>query len=225
MIHRYLHDIMTDGVAAIKANPAILDDLFQDNYVLVSEEAQSIRDYFVAKGMSISGGYPRQSTSWPALNIVLGEEGEIEGVLGESGGLALGDEDEDAPPDPNEGAELLVSIWAHQYRLIITTEHPDVTAYYYEIVKFIMLGSMRSLMDDGCFEFEFSGNELAPNPPYFPENLFSRQLVFKCQRELQRYDRALQRLRATRVSGIHVDKEASLRDVGEVKTNVTPYTE
>jgi hypothetical protein len=225
MIHRYLHDILSEGVAAIKANPGILDDLFRDNYVLVSEEAESIKQYFVDKGLAVKNGYPRESTVWPAVNIVLGEEAETDSVLAESGGLVMGSEDPDAEIDPNVGAELLASIWAHQYRLIITTEHPDVTAYYYEIVKFIMLDGIRSLMDDGCFEFEFSGNDLAPNPPYFPEHLFSRQLVFRCQRELQRYDRALQNLRATRVSGIHVDKEASLRDVGEVETNVKPYTE
>lgn len=219
MIHRYLYDILSDGVATIKANPVILEELFQDNYVLNTDEAESIKTYFLAKGMSISNGYPRQSTVFPALNIVLGEEGETEGVLGDSGGII------DEEDNLDSGSELIVSIWSHQYRLIVTTEHPDVTAYYYEIVKFIMLEGIRSLIDDGCFEFEFSGNELAPNVQYIPEHLFARQLVFSCQRELQRYNRAAKLLRITTVSGIHVDKEASLRDVGDVDTNVKPYTE
>lgn len=219
MIHRYLYDILTNGIQAITDNPLILDELFQDNYVLVSDEAASIKEYFIAKGLNIYNGYPRQDSVFPAVNIILGEEGEEEEVIGDSGGI-ITDE-----TDPNYRSDIFTVIWGHTYRLLISTEHPDVTAYYYEIIKFVMLEGIHILIDDGCLNFQLSGNELAPDPRYLPEHLFARQLVFKCQREFQRIDKVSKMYRAVSISGIHVDKEGSLRDVGDVKTNVEPYTE
>lgn len=219
MIHRYIHTILTEGIAALETDPKIIDELFQDNYELVSDEASTIKQYFIAKSCNVYNGYPRTNTDYPSVNIILGEENETEHVIGDSGG-DITDED-----DPNYLAEILTAIWGHTYRLLVVTEHPDVTAYYYEIVKFIMLEGFDSLVDDGCFEFELSGNELAPDPRYIPEHLFARQLVFSCQREFQRMGRARQLYRAASVSGIHVDSSGSPSDVGDVQTNVTVYTE
>ena len=219
MIHRYLYDILTDGIQAITDDPLILDELFLDNYVLVSDEAVAIKDYFLANGLHIYNGYPRTDTVFPSVNIVLGEEDEVEAVIGDTGGT-ITDE-----TDPNLGAIIMTAIWEHRYRLLVMTDHPDVTAYYYEIIKFIMLEGMHDLVDDGCFEFRLSGNELAPDPRYIPEHLFARQLIFQCQREFQRIDKAAKRFRISRVSGIHVDRNASLREVGDVQTKVIPYVD
>lgn len=219
MIHRYLHTILTEGIAALKDTPKVIDELFQDNYELVSDEASTIKEYFIANGCNVSNGYPRRNTEYPTVNIILGDEAEVEHVIGDTGG-DITDED-----DPNYLAEILTAIWEHTYRLIVITEHPDVTAYYYEMIKFIMLEGFGELVDDGCSEFQLSGAELAPDPRYIPEHLFARQLVFSCQREFQRMGRARQMYRAARVSGIHVDSSGSASDVGDVETNVTTYTE
>ena len=219
MIHRYLHDILTEGIAAILASPLILDELFQDNYELVSTEAAAIKTYFTTNGFNVHNGYPRTDTKYPSINIILGDEAEVESVLADTGG-DITDEN-----DPNYKAEILTAIWSHTYRLLVMTDHPDVTAYYYEIAKFILLEGFHDLIDDGMFEFELSGNELAPDPRYIPEHLFARQLIFSCQREFQRIGRARQRLRGGSISGLHVDSSGSKEDVGDVKTNVTTYVE
>jgi hypothetical protein len=223
MIHRYIYDILTSGVTTILANPDILDVLFEENFELVSDESDAIKKYFTDNGCNIYNGYPRKTTEFPSVNILLGEENEIEHFIGDSAGLI---EDEN---NSDYRAELYSSIWDHAYRLLIMTEHPDVTAYYYEIIKFIMLEGLNTLVDDGCFEFGFSGNELAPDPRYLPDHLFARQIVFRCQREFMRIDKAskLFRIGTTpdKVSGIHVDSSGSPSDVGNVKTNVTTYTE
>lgn len=219
MIHRYLFDILTSGIAAIKADPSTIDELFQENYVLVSEEADAIKQYFLSHDFKVYNGYPRTTSEFPSIHIILADEAEVESVLGDSGGI-IKDE-----TDPNYQAEIITDIWEHKYRLMIVSEHPDVTAYYYEIIKFIMLEGFDYLTEDGCFEFKLSGMELAPDPKYLPEYLFVRQMVFECQREFQRINKRAKWERIRSVSGIHVDKAGSLSEVGDVKTNVKPYTE
>ena len=219
MIQRYLYDLLTQGIEEAKTDPYLLEDLFQDNYVLVSGESVAIKTYFEAQGLNVYNGYPRTDAVFPAVHIILGEENEDEHVLADSGGI-ITDE-----TDPNYQAEIWTSIWNHTYRILVTTEHPDVTAYYHEIVKYLMMDRIDVLLDDGCFNFHLSGNELAPDEKYMPEHLFARQLIFSCQREFQRINRPARDGRIRAVSGIHVDKNASNYDVGDVKTNVVPYTE
>lgn len=217
MIHRYIYNILKDGVQAITETPDILDELFQDNYELVSEEAEAIETYFLANGLNVYNGYPRKDTKFPSISIILGEENETEHFLNDSAGLIT---DEDSP---NYRAEIFASMWKHSYRLLVITEHPDVTAYYYEIVKFIMLAGQDILADDGCLDFHLSGSELSPDPKYLPEHLFARQLIFSCQREFQRINRNSRLFPIKSVEGIHVDSQGSPSDVGDVKTNVTTY--
>lgn len=217
MIHRFIHDILTNGVEVLQADPSILDELFIGNYELVSNEADTIKEYFIAHGFNVYNGYPRKDEKFPAISIVLAEEGEVEHLVGDSAGLITD------PTDPEYRAEILASIWGHKYRMLIMTEHPDVTSYYYEIAKFIMLEGLDVLVDDGCWEFQFDGSELAPDPRYMPEFLFARQLIFSCQREFQRIDSASKQFRSASVGGIHVDSSGSPSDVGGVNTRVTTY--
>ena len=219
MIHRYINDLLKDSIAAILANPVILDDLFQENYELVSDESDAIKQYFADKGLNVINGYPRQNTDFPSVCIILGDEAENEHIMGDDAGFI------DDETDPNYGMELNSSFWDHAYRLLIITEHPDVTAYYYEIVKYIMADGQDSLGNDGCFAFHMSGNDLAPDGRYLPEHLFARQLIFKCRREFQLIVRDGPIRTGLSTEGIHVDSSGSPSDVGSVKTNVTPYVE
>lgn len=219
MLNRYIHDILTTAIEAITADPTVLDDIFQGNYELVSEESEAIKTYFEEHGFNVYNGYPRKNTEFPAVNIIMSEEAEVEHVMGDTAGL-ITDE-----TDPNYGKELITSFWDYAYRLMIITEHPDITSYYYEIVKYIMVDGQDTLVDDGCFEMHMSGNELAPDPRYLPEHLFARQLIFKCRREFQFIERNSDMGVGRTVAGIHVDSSGSPSDVGSVETNVTPYIE
>lgn len=219
MIHRYIYDVLTTGIATITAEPEYLDDLFDENYQLVHDESVAIKEYFANKGFNVHNGYPRTNTEFPAVCIILGDEAESEHVIGDTGGK-ITDED-----DPNYGLEIITSFWDCAYRLMVITEHPDVTAYYYEIVKYIMVDAQGCLINDGCSDFHMSGNELAPDARYLPEHLFARQLVFRCKREFQFIYRETDMRDIRSVDGIHVDSSGSSGDVGNVKTNVTPYIE
>jgi hypothetical protein len=220
MIHRYISELIKGSIEAITQDPVLLDDLFAGNYELVTSEADAIKAYFAREGLNVVTGYPRNTTEFPAVCIILGEESQDEEVIGDTGGF-IDDED-----DENLGKEIYTSFWNHSYRLLIITEHPDVTSYYYEIVKYILAYGQKSLEKDGCLNFHMSGNDLAPDPRYLPDHLFARQLTFRCEREFQLIIRDSDlRYGGLRVSGIHVDKGGSKNDVGSVNTGVKPYTE
>lgn len=220
MIHRYIGELIKNSIDAVLENPVLLDDLFAGNYELVTTEASAIKEYFAKNGLNVVTGYPRNTTEFPAVCIILAEEGQNEEVVGDTGGFIDDEEDQ------NLGKEIYTSFWNHSYRLLVITEHPDVTSYYYEIVKYIMAYGQKSLERDGCFDFSMSGNDLAPDPRYLPDHLFARQLVFRCGREFQLIIRDSDlRYGGLRVSGIHVDSGGSQSDVGSVNTGVKPYTE
>jgi len=217
MIHRLLHTIMTAGIATIEDDITVLDDLFERNYVLEDSEVEAIKEYFLDHPPEIINGYARQDSNFPLIAITLATEGESETFLADDAGPVL---DEDSP---YINSDIASAIWSHTYNFLVYTDHPDITVYYYEIVKMILLGGFPVLIDDGCFDFSMNGGDLAPDPKYLPQHLFGRQLTFSCQRELQILDRNSRFLKAFRLDGIYVDSSGSSSDVGDVKTNVTTY--
>jgi len=219
MLHRYLHELLTIGIQKMKDDSRLLDDLFERWYALDDSEVDAIKQYFAAKGLNVANGYARRDAKFPLVTITLGAEGETDSFLGDSAGqiTTMGDD---------YGADLLASLWQHTYNLTVFTEHPDVTAYYYEIVKSILIAGLQFLVTElNLFQFKISGMDLAPDPQYVPEHLFVRQLTLTCQREFQRIDRESLLAKAFGISGIHIDKSGSPSDVGGVKTLVTFFTE
>lgn len=217
MIQRYLYSLLTTGIETYQADEALLDDLFEELYELESSEIQAIKTYFQSKGLRVVNGYPRRTTDWPAVAIILAGESEFEPYVGNYAGII----------DDGElmGAEIEGSIWRHNFQLPVATEHPDVTAYLYEMIKSILFAGLQTLLNLGCFQFTFEGADLAPDTRYMPEQLFVRQLTFGCSREFALIDRQSRLGKAFRVAGIHVDSAGSPGDVGGVKTLVEPYGE
>ncbi len=219
MLHRLLYDVLTSGIAAITDDITLLEELFNEHYGIEATETAAIREYFENKGFNVINGYARRDSEFPLVSIVLAGENETTPVIGDDGGIVY-----DAG-DPFIGADIESMFWEHVYHLYVYTEHPDMTAAYYELVKSILLGGLDTLTEDGSFQYHVSGMDLAPDPRYVPEHLFVRQVTFKCTREFQRVDRDSRLSKAFAVAGIHIDKSGSPRDVGGVKTLVTTYTE
>lgn len=219
MIHRYIHEILTTGVAAYQADTRLLDDLFRELYELDETEIAAIKTGFLAKGLNVYTGYPRLDAKLPFVSIILAQESEAEAFIGDYAGIITED------GHTLYGADVEGSIWDHVFHLPIVSEHPDVTSYMYELVKTLLLVGLRFLVDQECFQFSFSGMDLAPDPKYIPEHLFVRQLVFSCQRQFSRIDRDSRLTKAFQVAGIHIDSSGSPSDVGDVETLVTPYAE
>jgi len=218
MIERYLYAALQSGLAEIKSNNSILEDLFSDLYELIPTEVAGIKTWFNAQTPKVIHNYSRMDQEMPIYSIVLDSESEDESVIGDSAGII------EDPDDPNFGADCDTAIWKHQYSIMCISEHPDVTLYMYEIAKSILLAALPQLVDVGLFEGSLSGQDLAPDPRYVPEHLFVRRLGFGCNSEFLQTNKLSKLSKAFKVGGIHIDKNGSPSDVGDVKTNIGLYT-
>jgi hypothetical protein len=217
MIQRYLIDLLKDGFDAITADPLLLDDIFLENYGLAKAEVDTIKLYYAAHPVMLVNGYSRQDNKYPAIAITLGNEGESQTMLGDDAGMV---DDEGGLLDH---CDINSAIWEHTYLLTVISEHPDVTAYYYEMAKTILLAGLEVLIEKGLASIKMQGQELLLDPTYMPEHLFMRQIIFTCERELQQINRDSRLSKAFRIGGIAVDNSGSPSDVGGVKTNVSIY--
>ena len=217
MIQRYLFTALKNGIDQINADPEIITDLFT-NFDLTTTEIEAIKTWFAATPPEVHHGYARVDTKFPSYHIILGSENESDHVLGDEGVMI------DDPEDENFGADVKTTIWEHNYQVLCYAEHPDATTYMYEIAKTILIVNAHSFFTEAGLFFQYiSGMDLAPDPRYLPENLFGRQLTFKCKREFCRVDKDSAAGKAFQVSAIHVDKSGSPSDVGGVKTKVTLF--
>jgi len=217
MINRYLKTILENGITSISNDLTLLDELFSYNFILEDGELTSCKSYFSTNGFNVVNGYPRSDSKFPLVAITLLSDRESDYVLNNDAGVL------DDIPEEYTDMDLKTTIWEYMYQLFVYTEHPDITAYYYEIIKFILLENIDTFNDLGCFNLSLSGSEMAPDLRYLPEHLFSRQLTFRCNSEFTRFDRNSKVSKAFKVTGIYIDKNASKQDIGDVKANVTTY--
>ena len=216
MIQRYLYTALTVGIEAITNDLRILEDLFIKNYGLSVEEVEAIKTAWTAHTPNVSHNYPRMDSQFPLYSIILSNEKETDHYLGDMAGQI---EDE---KDPELGTDILSALWSHSYQIWVSTEHPDLTIYYYEIAKSIILGTPFESAYD-LFELSISGADLLPDPRYMPEHLFIRQITFGCSREFQRLDLTSRFAKAWKVGGIHVDRSGSSGEIGDVNDSITTY--
>lgn len=219
MIERFLYTALVQGRDAITNDLTLLEPMFGDNYGLNNEEVATIKTYWEQHPPKVVHGYALATHTFPLWSIVLGAENEQEKFIGNEAGVCLD------PDDPDYLADLKSTIWKHSYRILIYAQHPDITLYYYEIAKRIILLANDYFVEQNVAEIDLAGRDLIPDPKYLPEHLFVREMTFTCERELLQVDRDSRLSKAFAVSGIHVDKSGSPSDVGGVETRVTPYTE
>ncbi|MFA4944444.1 MAG: hypothetical protein WC789_07060 [Lentisphaeria bacterium] len=220
MIHRLVHQVVKTGMNAFLADARMVDDLFTELFALPVEEVESIRTYLQSHTLRVVNGYPRVDVNPPLVAIILSQEGEDEHFLGYLAGMV----DEDGDP-AMRGAEVQGSSWKHTFQLPVVTEHPDVTAAYYEALKTVLIAGIPTLVEGGCWGFQLSGAELAPDPRYIPEGLFVRQLTLSLNAPFLYFNRASALGKAFQVSGLHVDRSGSPSDPGAVKTNIGVFAE
>jgi hypothetical protein len=217
MIQRYIYDIISQGVASLVSDTRVLDEIFDENFCLDDTEVAAIKTYVANHPLTVVNGYSRTSTKPPICAITLMSENEGEQVLGNAG----------FPVEDGiyAGADVEATFWDSQFGITIFSENPDITAYYYEIVKQVLFDGYAVLQRLGCFAFKMSGADLAPDPQYDPEHFFARQITFNVSRERRRtrYDSLIGK--GFKVAGLHVDSSGSPSDVGNVQTLITTIEE
>lgn len=210
MIERFFYTVIKEGMAKLRDRPSLIDYLF-DQYDLGDTEIAAIKKAMVDLHPTVKHQYARLDDTFPVISIVLTGEDESDHVIG------------DYAMQEDDGTEVYTSFWKHRYDFLIYTENPDHTLYLYEMTKAIVIA--QDLGAAGIFETHFSGGDVAPDPRYVPEHLFVRRFSVEGQREFYSADPDSALGKAFKVRGIHIDKSGSPRDVGGVKTLVTPYSE
>jgi hypothetical protein len=217
MIQRFLYTALVDGIAKFTADPTLFDHLFLDEegYGLSETEVDAIKQLWDEKPPNVNHGYAPRELEMPSWNIILSNENESATWLNNDVGQV------DTIGDDDFGVDIKGSQWTHRYDLLIYSEHPDATQYYYEVAKSILLVSNDYFVEKALYDIDISGADLAPDRRYLPEHLFARRITFSCNRVFERLDRDSRFQKAFRVSGIHIDRSGSPSDVGDVKTLVT----
>jgi hypothetical protein len=215
MIQRTLFNILKIGIDEITRDISILEDLFIEQHNLESAEVASIVTLWKAKPPNVIHGYADADSKFPLYAITLLGERETDKFIGDSAGDVMDENDPDFPGEQNS------SIWRHEYAIWVYSDHPDVTSYYYEVAKHVILTAGPIFIQNFIMDIDVAGMDMTPDPRYLPSHLFVRQLKFSCKRELLRVDPESKLGKAFKVSGIHVDSSGSPSDVGGVKTNVT----
>lgn len=216
MIQRFIFRAMKQGIDAITADPSLLEIIFE-NFELEEGEIESIKEQWISKPPHIRHGFARSDDEFPLFALVLVNESEVETVLADDGGIV------EDPEDPLYGADIRTSFWKHNYNILVFTEHPDVTLYWYEVAKSIILEA--GFYDVGIYDLQLSGGDITPSPEYIPSHLFVRHLTIEVSREFKRIIHTSRLGKAFKVSGIHIDRSGSPSDPGPVKTLLVPYVE
>ena len=214
MIQRLLYRRIKEGLEIIQNDLTILDQIFVDLYELSQEETDQIKIAFTGKPPNVIHGYAPTESDFPLYSIVLQNERETDTYLSDDAGMLDDTEDE------RFGTDLYSSLWESTFHILCYTEHPDLTVYYYEILKSILISA--DFTSWGVVDYDMSGMDLMPDPRYIPEHLFARVLVFNGKYEFLRYGYQSKLGKAWRVRGVHIDKSGSPSDVGNVKTLVDP---
>lgn len=179
MVERVLYAVLKTELERLSA-PANVDDLrrvFRHVFDPLAGDAE--REEYVthlrSRPPTVVLGYPRTTAQPPIVAITLGEEEE------EDSSASLGDFiGESLPGEAGEATEYLGVHFRQTFHVYCFSDHPVVAAYLYHVVKLILLGAKKFLIQAGVVDPRLSGGELAPDEDFTPEDWFSRVVRVTC---------------------------------------------
>ena len=191
---RSILTLLQTGVTAILGDldvsapgETVLDDILR---TLDDAEKAKAREYFKEHPPSVIQGYPRIDAPFPLYAMTLTSDNEANRYLG------VGEHDEPSGfgSDDSEaiGAKDRVEFnqWTKaSFTIFVYTEHPDLCAWYYRILRRICNVGIRFLTSEGLDNATIAGAELAPDPRYTPDNLFVRRLTLTVEYDEEWNDR------------------------------------
>jgi len=194
-------------------------------------EAEKVRAYFVgdaqavppeeARPPTLSHGYPKQGGPFPQYALTLQGDRDSTFWIGDDGPALTDDElavlDEDSAPGDGKAVRV-----TYTYAILTITQHPDVTLYYYALLKRMVRSQIRNLIKDGLDNIQLSGADMAPDMRYLPHDVFARVLTVTLDADELWVESVEGGTRGTTVSGIHVnDGESVTTGIGSVVATVT----
>ena len=167
--------VLTQGVDAISADPDLLAPILAD---LSANDLASIKSYWTDHRPTVLSGYARSEGPFPCFAVTLTSEQIAQDYVGAGQAVLLGS----AIPAEKVGTQFKRRVTG-LYGIHIYAEHPDVCACYYRVARRIMNVGMWRLLQGGLNEPVLTGEDLAPDPRYHPDNLFVRRLSLTVEYE------------------------------------------
>jgi hypothetical protein len=244
MAERRIYEVIQDGLQVFKDNPAALERWALEMLELDAEEAAKLRLYFAggtnpddgetieARPPILVHGYPRVDGPFPCWAMTLGAETIEQDYLGKDAPFLDSDGEKFYNAETGEVVDPKARRLTYRYEVLVITDHPDITVYYYHLLKLILMSNQTSLEAADVEDFAFTGADLTPDPRFLPPDVFARVLTITVSGD----EVWCEDLRATygrSVSGIAVadavDSEGRGITAGDdeasVRALVTPYTE
>ena len=238
MVERRLYRIIEAGLDWFKADDGQRFERFmasEQGMDLSAAEAAKARVYFAggtidgteieARPPTLVHGYARQGGPFPCWALTLGSErtasayiGDDAPMLDEDGGLYYDPETGDVV-DPKERR------MAYTFNILTIADHPDVTVWYYQLLKSILMSRYRLVPDNELDDLDLSGQDMAPDPRFLPSDVFARVLTVSIEYD-ECWTEAIIGGGGTSV-GIAIDDTGEGSTAGDaagsVTANVTPY--
>lgn len=158
-----IKQVIEQGVTALSGNVALLDDIWAK---LSSADRTRLKQHWTDHPPTVLLGFARLSSPFPVFAITLAEDANETMLLDD--GEMFDEEEED-----EVGREVVRCT----FRIYVYAENPDVCAAYYRALRRILQVGRRKLESFGLMNPTISGGELAPDPAYTPDNLFTRQVT------------------------------------------------
>jgi len=229
MAERLLFTILKGELAYYKADEGQRFERFLlEEQLLDADEAAQARLYFAggvnglgntieAQPPSLHHGYPRTGGPFPLWAITLGGERDTQTYLGDDAFPV--DEDGDLYADPETGAVVDPKIRRveYTYNILCLADHPDITLYYYYLLKQIILSQREEFIAADLDPPSITGADLAPDPRFLPDHIFARQLTVTIEGE-ECWPSQRTGGYAREITGLHLD------DAETAGGGITTYT-
>jgi hypothetical protein len=183
---RLLKNVLDAGLAVFTSNANRLEKFFQQEHGLSTAETHKLRTYFEyspADGEhggppTVIHGYPRSTGPFPCWAIILLGDRSQQRVLGDDAGTVDTFDDE----ENLDGEPAIPLVRLVQHTIAIDNYVPDlsdVCLYYYHLLRHILFQNIGTLQASPNFlqNLEITGQDLAPNPQYLPENMWVRRVT------------------------------------------------
>lgn len=234
MAERFLFSAVEDELA-VYTDPTNRGRRFKQFLIeeleLGEDEAEQARLYFAggtldsvtvpARPPTLTHGYPRQGGPFPQWALTLASEHDSNFYIGDDGSAT----DEDGNPyfdeDDAPGEAKVVRV-KYAYNFLVIVDHPDLTLYYYHLLKRLVRKRIRYLLQNGLDNIQLSGADLAPDARYLPHDVFVRVLTVTLETDESWVETVAGGLRGVKVRGIHVDDGGGRTEgEGSVEAGVT----
>ena len=221
-VDRIVYQRMVDGL-----QPFLDDSRLFERFLILgglsAEEAAKGKEYIETKPPHPIYGYARQGSEFPALAMTLGTEGVEQDYLNEDAAML----DEDGDPyfdDDGNPIDYKIRRWSHRFDIFVYADHPDVTLYYYQLLKHILVSSKSYFQEQDLDEITYNGAEMAPDPRYVPSDMYVRRFSINLRADQSYIEELLPGVGPGKNIDVFIDDgEPNIPANEGLKTNVTPY--